>query len=118
MPWTGRRARPDRLPSPPSPPPAEAQALRWWWRSLYHDHTDFDLLDAATGNLLVRMYANVGTSDQWQQYAFNVTPYAGQTVRLRVFNGDANHYVYLVDVLLASYPTTTFTLRETNPPGY
>src|SRR3990170_3131594 len=64
------------------------------------------------------MYFNVGTSDQWQQYAFNITPYAGQTVRFHLSNGDPDHYVYLDDVLLASYPTTTFTLRETNPPGY
>ncbi|HPN53951.1 MAG TPA: Ig-like domain-containing protein, partial [Anaerolineaceae bacterium] len=80
--------------------PASAQTLSWWWSNNHqvNPDTDFYLLDAETGQVLVTMYTNLSTSGTWRHSYFNIAAYRGKIVQFRIVNEDGNEAFYLDDV--------------------
>ena len=64
--------------------PEEAQSLTWWYKTAKWGGTNYYLLDAETNDILETMYENAGTNGAWRQLSYNISPYIGKEVKLRL----------------------------------
>jgi hypothetical protein len=99
--------------------------LSYWWYGGTYDEICFDYQDAyvtdTNGNILARIQHACNRDLTWESQTFDMTPYAGQTVRIEFlvhqdgFGDDT--YMYVDDVTLGgACPTGTPTVPPTSTP--
>ena len=98
--------------------PASGGTLSYWWNGSTTDTINFDWQDAyitdTSGTILATIMHNCQTTGAYVQQTFNMTPYAGQTVRVEFlvhqdgFGDDTSMYVDDV-TLLTACGTATIT---------
>ena len=96
----------------PAVSPGDTLALSfWWWGSTHANGFQFgEIIDATGTTLIAELFSNQNNLHAWAQRTFNLTPWAGQTVRLLfgvAQNGDGTPfgtYFYLDDVTITKTP--------------
>ncbi len=105
--------------------PAGGGMLSYWWYGGTSDTITFDWQDAyvtsTSGTILATIMHNCETTDDWTNVTFDMTPYAGQTVRIEFLvheDGAVDDtYMYVDDVqLITACSTTTPGSTSTNTP--
>ena len=105
--------------------PASGGNLTFWYYPGSQDSLAFDWQDAyitdASGTILATIFHQCLNTQTWTQQTFDMTPYAGQTVRIEFlvhqdgFGDDT--YMYVDDVSLGGGACTTATVTPTSVGG-
>ncbi|MGC8724856.1 MAG: hypothetical protein ACP5VF_13445, partial [Acidobacteriota bacterium] len=98
--------------------PAGTYALSFWYLPYTTDSVQYDwqavYVEDTSGNVLGTLMYQCNDVEAWEYESFDLTPYAGQTVRIKFlvhqdgFGDDTG--MYLDDVAICGYPSSAYNL--------